>query len=421
MRRVVVTGTGIVCPLGVGVDFVWSRLLAGKSGIVAIDDFDVSDLPSRIAGRAPFGSKADGGFDPDEWLDKREQRRLSRFIMFAMAAADMALADAGWAVDTEEKSLGTGIMVGSGIGGMDEVEHTANKTHEAGSMRRVSPFFIPSILGNLAGGNISIRHNLRGPNSSVATACATATHSIGDAARTIIWGDADVMVAGGTESAISRLAMGGFCAAKALSTGFNDTPAKGSRPWDVDRDGFVMGEGAGIVILEELDHAKKRGANILAEIIGYGMSADAHHITAPPPDGNGAERAMRAALRNAKMKPSQIDYINAHGTSTPVGDEIEVKAIKNLFQDHAKNLAISSTKSSIGHLMGAAGAVEAIFTIQALQTGIAPPTLNLDQPSPGCDLNLIPNTPQERKMQVALSNSFGFGGTNASLIFRQFQ
>lgn len=415
MRRVVVTGLGIVSPLGVGVDHVWNRLIAGESGIVPIDRFDASALPSRIAGQLPPGSKDDGNWNLDDWVLPKDQRKMDPFITYGVAAAEMALDDADWHPQDESDRYRTGVMIGSGIGGLAGIEAGSITLHERGP-RRISPFFIPSNLINLVSGQVSIRHGLAGPNHSVVTACATGTHAIGDAARLIIWDDADVMVAGGAEAAICAVGFAGFCAAKALSSGFNDTPEKASRPWDVDRDGFVMGEGAGVVVLEELEHARKRGARIYCEVTGYGLSGDAYHVTSPPPDGSGGYRSMLAALKRAGANPEDIDYINAHGTSTPVGDEIELGAVKRLFGDAAYKLSMSSTKSAIGHLLGAAGAVEAIFAIKALQTGIVPPTLNLENPSEGCDIDLVPLEAKERRVRSALSNSFGFGGTNASLI-----
>ncbi len=415
MRRVVVTGLGIVSPLGLGVDHVWSRLTAGESGIVAIDRFDASALPSRIAGQLPPGSKAEGKWNVDEWIQPKDQRKMDPFIAYGVAAADMALDDAGWHPQGETDRHRTGVLIGSGIGGLPGISEGSVTLQERGP-RRISPFFIPANLINLVSGQVSIRHGLAGPNHSVVTACATGTHAIGDAARLIIWDDADVMVAGGAEAAICGIGFAGFCAAKALSTGYNDTPERASRPWDVGRDGFVMGEGAGIVILEELEHARKRGARIYCEVTGYGLSGDAYHVTSPPEDGNGGYRAMQAALKRAAIEPAEIDYINAHGTSTPVGDEIELGAVKRLFGDSAYKLSMSSTKSAIGHLLGAAGAVEAIFVIKALETGVVPPTLNLENPSEGCDIDLVPLKSKERRVRTALSNSFGFGGTNASLI-----
>ena len=415
MRRVVVTGLGTVCPLGVGVRHVWRRLISGDSGIGAIQSFDTSDLSCKIAGQLPPGTAADGGFDADEWVEPKDQRKMDRFIVCAIAAAREAVADSGWEPRSDEDRNRTGVMIGSGIGGLPGICETSITLHERGP-RRVSPFFIAANLINLASGQVSIRFGFRGPNHAVVTACASGAHAIGDAARLIALEDADVMVAGGAEATVCRIGIAGFAASKALSTRFNDTPLKASRPWDVDRDGFVMGEGAGVLILEELEHAKKRGAHIYAEIVGYGLSGDAHHITAPAEDGNGAFRAMQAALKRAKLNPEDIDYVNAHGTSTPLGDEIEVGAVKRLYGDHAYKLSMSSTKSAIGHLLGAAGAVEAIFCIKALESGIVPPTLNLDNPSPGCDIDLVPHTAKERRVRNVMSNSFGFGGTNASLV-----
>jgi len=420
MRRVVVTGLGIVSPLGVGVDHVWNRLIAGHSGIAAIDRFDTSDLPSKIAGLLPDGPKSEGKWTADEWVAPKDQRKMDTFIAYGVAAADMAMEDSGWAPESDEQRWRSGVLIGSGIGGLPGISEGSVTLHERGP-RRISPFFIPANLINLVSGQVSIRHGLMGPNHSVVTACATGTHAIGDAARLIMLDDADVMVAGGAEAAICRIGMAGFSAAKALSTSYNDTPEKASRPWDKGRDGFVMGEGAGAVILEELEHAKKRGAKIYCEIVGYGLSGDAYHVTSPPQDGNGGYRAMQAALKRANMGPEDIDYINAHGTSTPVGDEIELGAVKRLFGDHAYKLTMSSTKSAIGHLLGAAGAVEAIFAIKALQEGVCPPTLNLEDPSEGYDIDLAAKQAKERKIDVALSNSFGFGGTNASLIVSRFE
>ncbi len=416
MRRVVVTGIGIVSPLGVGVDHVWKRLIKGESGISSIQSFDVSDLPAKIAGQVPRGDISSGNFNPDEYVTPKDQKKMDDFIVMAMAAADEAVKDAGWQPKTDAERNSTGVMIGSGIGGLNVIYETSQILKEKGP-RRVSPFFIPAALINLASGHVSIKHGFRGPNHSVVTACATGSHAIGDAARMIMLEDADVMVAGGAESTINRLGIAGFAASRALSTGFNDNPVAASRPWDKDRDGFVMGEGAGILVLEEYEHAKARGAKIYAEVVGYGMSGDAHHITAPAEDGNGGFRAMQAALKRARLNPSDIDYINAHGTSTPLGDEIELGAVKRLFGDHAYQLTMSSTKSAIGHLLGAAGAVEAIFSILALRDQVAPPTLNLDNPSEGCDIDLAPKQAKPRKIRNVLSNSFGFGGTNASLVF----
>ena len=418
MRRVVVTGLGLVTPLGVGVEAVWKRLLAGESGARPIQKFDTSDLPAKIACEVPRGG-AEPDFNADDWVDPKEQRRMDEFIIFALAAADQAIADAGCAPTDAESAERTGVMIGSGIGGLPGIEEASVTLHERGP-RRISPFFIPGRLINLASGYTSIRHGLKGPNHSVVTACSTGAHAIGDASRLIQWGDADVMVAGGAEAAISRLGIAGFAACKALSTHYNDTPEKASRPWDEGRDGFVMGEGAGVVVLEEYEHAKARGAKIYAEVKGYGMSGDAYPITAPAEDGDGAFRSMRAALKSAGFAPSNIDYINAHGTSTPLGDEIEVGAMKRLFGDAMNDLSVSSTKSSIGHLLGAAGSVEAIFSILAIRDQVAPPTLNLENPSDGCgDVDLVPLEAKKRTINACLSNSFGFGGTNASLVLSQ--
>jgi 3-oxoacyl-[acyl-carrier-protein] synthase II len=416
MKRVVVTGIGLVTPLGVGAESVWQRLINGQSGIGSIQSFDVSDLPAKIAGQVPRGETASGSFNADDWVPHKEQRKMDEFIVYALAAAEQAIADAGWKPEDAESRERTGVMIGSGIGGLPGITEGAITLHERGP-RRLSPFFIPSNLINLASGHVSIRYGFRGPNHAVVTACSTGAHAIGDAARLIIWDDADVMVCGGTEAAICRLGIAGFAAARALSTNFNDQPTKASRPWDQARDGFVMGEGAGVVVLEELEHAKKRGAKIYAEVLGYGMSGDAHHITAPAENGDGAFRSMRNALKRAGLDPEKIDYINAHGTSTPLGDEIELGAVKRLFGEYAYKLSMSSTKSSIGHLLGAAGSVEAIFSILAMRDGIVPPTLNLENPSPGCDIDLVPQKAKERPVRYALSNSFGFGGTNASLVF----
>lgn len=415
MRRVVVTGIGSVSPLGNGIDHVWDRLIKAESGITNITHIDVSDLPARIAGIVPRGDGSNGTFDVDQWVDKKEQKKMDTFITYAMAAGIQAVEDSGWKPEEEEDQDRTGVMIGSGIGGLPGISEGTITLQERGP-RRLSPFFIPANLINLASGFLSIKYGFRGPNHAVVTACATGTHAIGDAARMIMLGDADVMVAGGAEAAVCRIGLAGFAAARALSTGYNDTPEKASRPWDKGRDGFVMGEGAGVVVLEDYEHAKKRGAKIYAEVLGYGMSGDAYHLTAPASDGSGGFRAMKAALRSAKLNAEDIDYVNAHGTSTPLGDEIELGAVKRLFGDHAYKLAMSSTKSAIGHLLGAAGAVEAIFTIKAIQEGVLPPTLNLDDPSESCDLNLVAHEAQERKVNYALSNSFGFGGTNASII-----
>ncbi|MBF0332985.1 MAG: beta-ketoacyl-ACP synthase II [Alphaproteobacteria bacterium] len=416
MRRVVVTGLGMITPLGYGVDANWRRLLNGESGIRFIDTFDVSDLPAKIAGLIPRG-KGEGLFDPDSVVTSKDRRRMDEFIVYALAAAQEAVEDSGWTPEDEESRERTGVMIGSGIGGLPSIANGA-LTIEHGGPRKLSPFFIPASLINLASGHVSIRYGFKGPNHAVVTACSTGAHAIGDAARLIMFDDADVMVAGGTEAAVCRLGLAGFAAARALSTGFNDEPTRGSRPWDKARDGFVMGEGSGVVVLEEYEHARKRGAKIYAEVIGYGMSGDAHHITAPAEDGNGGFRSMRNAVARAGIPVEQIDYVNAHGTSTPLGDEIELGAVKRLFGEHAYSLAMSSTKSAIGHLLGAAGSVEAIYSILAIRDGVVPPTLNLENPSDGCDINLVPLEAQKRKVKVALSNSFGFGGTNASLVFR---
>ncbi|MCZ6454987.1 MAG: beta-ketoacyl-ACP synthase II [Alphaproteobacteria bacterium] len=418
MRRVVVTGLGLVTPLGVGVEHNWQEITGSKSGIGAIQSFDVSDLPSKIAGQVPRGDSADGSFNADDYMSPKDQRRVDDFIVFAMGAAVQAVEDAGWTPDDEEELERTGVIIGSGIGGLQTIYEGSTLMNERGP-RRVGPFFIPSALINLASGYVSIRYGFKGPNHAVVTACSTGAHAIGDASRMIMLDDADVMVAGGTEAAICRIGLAGFSAARALSTNFNDTPEQASRPYDKGRDGFVMGEGAGIVVLEEYEHAKKRGAKIYAEVIGYGMSGDAYHITAPAKDGNGGFRSMVAALKRAELNPEDIDYVNAHGTSTPLGDEIELGAVKRLFGDHAYKFAMSSTKSAIGHLLGAAGSVEAIYSILAIQNNVVPPTLNLDDPSDSCDIELVPHTAQERPVRRVLSNSFGFGGTNATLIFSE--
>jgi len=418
MRRVVVTGLGLVTPLACGTEQSWQRLLAGQSGIKRVEKFDVSDIPCKIAGQVPRGDGADGSFNPDEWMEPKEQRKVDDFIIFAMAAAGQALNDAGWHPREYADQITSGVLIGSGIGGVEGIAETALLLRDHGP-RRVSPFFIPGRLINLASGYVSIKHSLKGPNHAVVTACSTGAHAIGDAGRLIALGDADVMLAGGTESPVNRISLAGFAACRALSTGFNDTPERASRPYDRDRDGFVMGEGAGAVILEEYDHAKERGARIYGELIGYGLSGDAYHITAPAEDGDGAFRCMSAAIRRAGIAASDINYINAHGTSTPLGDEIELKAVERLVGNAAANIAMSSTKSSIGHLLGAAGAVEAIFCLLALRDGVVPPTLNLDNPSVATPIDLVPHTARKRPVEIVLSNSFGFGGTNASLIFRK--
>ena len=408
---------GLVTPLGLGAGTVWQRLINGESGIGKVEHFDVSDLPSKIAGVVPDGATADGLFTADDWLAPKDQRKVDRFIMLGIVAAVQAVEDSGWKPETPEEQNRTGVIIGSGIGGLQQIHDNTLKLKDAGP-RRISPFFIPAALINLVSGQVSIRFGFKGPNHAVVTACSTGAHAIGDAARLIMLDDADVMIAGGAEAAVNRLGFAGFAAARALSTNFNETPEKGSRPWDQDRDGFVMGEGAGVVVVEEYEHAKRRGATIYAEVIGYGMSGDAHHITAPANDGDGAFRSMRNALRRAKLEPAQIDYVNAHGTSTPLGDMIELGAVRRLFGDDAGSISMSSTKSAIGHLLGAAGSVEAIFSILAMRDGIAPPTLNLDTPSEGCaGIDLVPHVARKRPINAVLSNSFGFGGTNASLVF----
>ena len=419
MRRVVITGLGLVTPLGSGVEATWSGLLDGKSGARRIAEFEVGDIPCQIACFVPRGDGSAGSFNADQWMEPKEQRKVDDFIIYAVAAADQALADAGWAPRTSEDQERTGVLIGSGIGGLSGIADTSLLLKEKGP-RRVSPFFIPGRLINLASGHVSIKHGLKGPNHAVVTACSTGAHAIGDAARIVALGDADVMVAGGAESPICRIAMAGFAACRALSTGYNDQPTKASRPYDKDRDGFVMGEGAGIVVLETLEHAQARGARIYAEVIGYGMSGDAYHITAPAENGDGAFRCMRAALKRAGIDVSEIDYVNAHGTSTPMGDEIELGAVERLFANSAGKLSMSSTKSAIGHLLGAAGAVEAIFSVLAIRDNVAPPTLNLDNPSVATPIDLVPHQPRKKPIDTVLSNSFGFGGTNASLILRRF-
>jgi 3-oxoacyl-[acyl-carrier-protein] synthase II len=407
---------GLVTPLGSGVKVNWDRLIAGQSGVRAIQNFDVSDLPARIAGQVPPGDTATGGFNADDYVPPKDQRKMDRFIVYAMGAAHQAVEDSGWKPEDEEGRRRTGVMIGSGIGGLETIYDGSITLKEKGP-RRMSPFFIPSALINLASGHVSIKYGFKGPNHAPVTACSTGAHALGDAARMIALDDADVMVAGGAEAAVCRLGIAGFAAARALSTGFNDTPERASRPWDRDRDGFVMGEGAGVVVLEELEHARKRGATIYAELVGYGLSGDAHHITAPSEDGDGAFRAMAAALKRAKLDPGEIDYVNAHGTSTPLGDEIELGAVKRLFGPAAHKISMSSTKSAVGHLLGAAGSVEAIYSILSIKDQVVPPTLNLDNPSEGCDIDLVPKQAKRRKVRAALSNSFGFGGTNASLVF----
>jgi 3-oxoacyl-[acyl-carrier-protein] synthase II len=418
MRRVVVTGMGIVSPLGVGVEHVWKRLIAGESGITAIQSFDTSELSAKIAGQVPAGLRAQGGLDLAEWMPGKEIKKMDRFIHFGLVAASEAMEDSGYVPETEDQKYAAGVMIGSGIGGLQTIYDASITVHE-GRAKRLSPFFIPSALINLISGQVSIKYGLKGPNHSAVTACATGVHAIGDAARLISLGDADVMVAGGAEAAVNPLGIAGFCAARALSTGFNDTPAAASRPWDSQRDGFVMGEGSGVVVLEEYEHAKARGAKIYAEIGGYGMSGDAYHITAPAEHHDGAFRAMKAAFKSGGLSPADVNYINAHGTSTPMGDDLELEAVENMFGDSAKSVAMSSTKSATGHLLGAAGAIEAIFSILAIRDGIVPPTLNLHEPSRASVIDRVALTAQERKVNVALSNSFGFGGTNASIIFKR--
>ena len=417
MRRVVVTGMGMVTPLACGVEPTWERLIAAQSGARKIEKFDVSDLPAKIACQIPRGDGTAGTYDPDQWMEPKEQRKVDEFIVFAMCAARQALDHAGWRPTQYEDQIASGVMIGSGIGGIEGIAETAIVFRDKGP-RRVSPFFIPGRLINLASGYVSIAFGLKGPNHAVVTACSTGAHAIGDAARLIALGDADVMVAGGTESPIGRLAMAGFAACRALSTSFNDEPTRASRPYDQDRDGFVMGEGAGVVVLEELEHARRRGATIHAELIGYGMSGDAFHITAPAEDGDGALRCMTAAIRRAGISPAEIDYINAHGTST-MADGIELGAVERLVGNAAGRVSMSSTKSMTGHLLGAAGAVEAIFSILAMRDQVAPPTINLDHPSVETAIDLVPHRAKKRDIDIVLSNSFGFGGTNASLVFRR--
>ena len=418
MRRVVVTGVGMVSPLGCGVEASWQRLLAGESGGAKVEGFETSDLACRIACQIPRGDGSDGSFNPDQWMEPKEQRKVDPFIVYAMTAATQALQDAAWKPQTADEQNATGVLIGSGIGGIGGIYDASITLYENGP-RRVSPFFIPGRIINLASGYVSIEHGLKGPNHAVVTACSTGAHAIGDAARLIAYGDAEVMLAGGTESPINRLSLAGFAACRALSTNFNDDPQRASRPYDRDRDGFVMGEGAGVVVLEEHDHAKARGARIYAEVIGYGLSGDAYHITSPTEDGDGAYRCMQMAIKRAGIDVSDIDYINAHGTSTPLGDEIELKAVERLVGNAAGKLAMSSTKSATGHLLGAAGAIEAIFSILAMRDGVAPPTINLDNPSVETAIDLVPHEAKKRDIDIVLSNSFGFGGTNASLVFRR--
>jgi 3-oxoacyl-[acyl-carrier-protein] synthase II len=425
MRRVVVTGIGLVTPVGVGADFVWKALMSGANGAGVITTFDASDLAVRYAcevprvdGRGGGGAGQAGAFDPDAFMALRDRRRVDDFILYGVAAADLALEDAGWKPDDPEALERTGVMIGSGIGGLSTIADTALQLEREGA-RRISPFFVPSALINLISGQVSIKHGFKGPNHSVVTACATGAHAIGDAARFIKYGDADVMLAGGAEASVCKIGMVGFAAARALSSGFNDNPQAASRPYDKDRDGFVMGEGAGVLLLEEYEHAKARGAKIYCEIAGYGLAGDAYHITAPAPDGDGGFRAMRNALRDAGLTPADIDYVNAHGTSTPLGDEIELRAIERLFEGHTKGLTVSSTKSAVGHLLGAAGGVEAAFTALAIANSGAPPTLNLDNPSVETQIDLVPKVSKPMVINAAMSNSFGFGGTNAALVMRK--
>lgn len=422
MRRVVITGMGIISPLGQGLDHNWSAVTAGKSGLRRIRSFDASDITSQVAGEVPEKTDTEDGpgyFDVNKYIEPKEQKKMDKFIHFGVAAAIDAVEDSGWKPADHESQCRTGVLIGSGIGGLGNIQDTTLLTQEKG-VRRISPFFIPSALINLISGHVSIKYGFKGPNHAVVTACATGSHAIGDAARLIAFDDADVMVAGGAESAICRIGVGGFAACRALSTGFNDTPEKASRPFDKGRDGFVIGEGAGVVVLEEYEHAKKRGAKIYAEVVGYGLSGDAYHVTSPSEDGDGGYRAMQAALKRAQLTAADIDYVNAHGTSTPLGDDIELGAIKRLFGDAIGKVSISSTKSAIGHLLGAAGAVEAIYSVMAIKTGQLPPTLNLDDPSDvAAGVDLVPHKSKQKNVNVALSNSFGFGGTNASLVFRK--
>ncbi len=418
MRRVVVTGMGIACPLGVGVENVWQRLINGESGIRSIQSFDTKDVPAKVAGQVPAGTRADGGLDISEWIPVKDQKKMDRFIHLGVVAASEAVEDSGWVPTDDDQRCATGVMIGSGIGGIGTI-YEASVMVYTGKTRRLSPFFIPSALINLVSGHVSIKYGFKGPNHSAVTACATGVHAIGDAARLIALGDADVMVAGGAEGAVNELGIAGFCASRALSTNFNDRPTAASRPWDRDRDGFVMGEGAGIVVLEELEHARARGAKIYGEVCGYGMSGDAHHITAPAEGHEGAFRAMKAAFRNGGLQPENVQYVNAHGTSTPLGDDLELEAVERFFGDSARGLAMSSTKSATGHLLGAAGAIEAIFSVLAIRDGVVPPTLNLENPSRESVIDRVALQAQERRVEIALSNSFGFGGTNASILFKR--
>ncbi|CDX41328.1 3-oxoacyl-(acyl-carrier-protein) synthase II (Beta-ketoacyl-ACP synthase II) (KAS II) [Mesorhizobium sp. SOD10] len=418
MRRVVVTGLGLLSPFGMGVEHSWRELLSGRSACRRVTEFEVDDLACKIAHIIPRGDGSNGTFNPEAVLEPKELRKIGDFILYGIAAADEALADSGWKPETHEDQCATGVLIGSGIGGIDGIAENAMILKERGP-RRISPFFIPGQIINLVSGQVSIRHGLKGPNHAVVTACSTGAHAIGDAARLIMWGDADVMVAGGAEAPITRLSIAGFAACRALSTERNDSPETASRPYDRDRDGFVMGEGAGVVVLEELEHAKARGAKIYAEVTGYGLTGDAYHITAPAEDGDGAFRCMTAALNRAKLSPADVDYINAHGTST-MADTIELGAVERLVGNAASKISMSSTKSSIGHLLGAAGAAEAIFSILAIRDNVAPATINLDNPERETAIDLVPNKPRQRQIDVALSNSFGFGGTNASLVFQRY-
>jgi len=425
MRRVVITGMGLVTPLANGREATWKKLIAGESGLGLIDIFDTSDLACKIAGQVPWVSGRGGGsaddpdsFNPDVVMSAKEQRRVDEFILYGVAAADEAIADSGWKPETYEDKCATGVLLGSGIGGLATIAATAVELHLKGP-RKISPFFIPSALINLASGQISIKYGFKGPNHAVVTACATGAHAIGDSVRLIQYGDADVMVAGGCEASVCRIGVAGFIACRAMSTSFNETPSKGSRPYDKDRDGFVMGEGAGVVVLEEYEHAKARGAKIYAEVVGYGLTGDAFHITTPDETGDGGERAMRTALKRSGLDASEIDYVNAHGTSTPAGDEIEVRAVERVLGASAARTHLSSTKSAIGHLLGAAGSVEAIFCVLAIRDGIVPPTLNLDNPSFETPINLTPHKAVKKEIRAALSNSFGFGGTNAALVLKR--
>jgi 3-oxoacyl-[acyl-carrier-protein] synthase II len=417
-RRVVVTGMGIASPLGVGVEHVWKRLIAGESGIGAIQSFDVAELPAKIAGQVPAGTRAEGGLTLTEWVPVKDQKKMDRFIHLALVAATEAVEDSGWLPQDDEAQEATGVMIGSGIGGLQTIFEASKLVFE-GKVRRISPFFIPSALINLASGHLSIKYGYKGPNHSAVTACATGVHAIGDAMRLIKLGDADVMVAGGAEAAVCELGIGGFAAARALSTAFNDEPKRASRPWDRDRDGFVMGEGAGVLVLEELEHARARGAKIYGEVVGYGLSGDAYHITAPAEGHAGAFRAMRAAFRNGGLNPADVQYVNAHGTSTPMGDDLELEAVERFFGDDARGLTMSSTKSATGHLLGAAGAIESIFSLLAIRDNVVPPTLNLENPSRESVIDRVAIEAQDRRVDCVLSNSFGFGGTNASVIFRR--